>query len=90
MDTQTIYISQTEVAFVPPKKLRWETGKFMVAHHPKFVYARYITLQYAYCSKGNLYLKPYRVVDSIEFDKLFRFYTGSPDFDPERVVKIIC
>lgn len=89
MDSPPIYISKTEVVFGPPKKLRWETGKFMVAHNPKFVYARYVTLQYAYCSKGNLYLKPYKKVDSVEFDKLFRFYTGAPDYNPKQVVKVI-
>ena len=90
MDTPPIYISQTEVVFVPPKQLRWETAKFMVAHNPKFVYARYVTLQHAYCSRGRLYLKPLKIVDSIEFDKLFRFYTGASDYNPNRVVKVNC
>ncbi len=88
MNTPTVYISYTEAAFTYPKHLVWDTGKFMVAHTTSFLYGRYMTLMYAFSNEGVLYLKPNKLVNSIEFDQLFRFYTGAPDYDPKRVIRV--
>jgi hypothetical protein len=88
MDKSTIYISQTEVAFSFPHDLVWETARFMVAHTRMSLYGRYMNMLYAFSNEGVLYLKPNKLVNSIEFDQLFRFYTGAPDYDPKRVIKV--
>ena len=89
MNTPTVYISRTEVVFCSPKDLVWDIGRFMVSHSPNFLYGRYMSMLYAFSKKGVLYLKPNKLVDSIEFDQLFRFYTGAPDYDSKRVIRVV-
>tara|TARA_B100000902_G_C27317203_1_gene922033 strand:- start:1017 stop:1253 length:237 start_codon:yes stop_codon:yes gene_type:complete len=43
-----------------------------------------------YASDGTYhYYKPYKQYKKIEFEKLFMFKMGSPDFDSERIVRYL-
>ena len=94
MIINTVYISDTTHVSNIPKRLKWEEGEFMVAHNVQSVYARHMKLRYAVEEMGNsreeiLYLRPIKVMGCISFERLFRFYTNSPDFNPNKTIKVI-
>tara|TARA_A200000113_G_scaffold225108_2_gene244880 strand:+ start:81 stop:359 length:279 start_codon:yes stop_codon:yes gene_type:complete len=90
MMSNTIYISQTEVVSKVPKSLIWEDGTFMVSHDKSTAYARMMKLRYAIHNETNtIFLRPKIQQKYLSFERLFRFYTNSPDYDDNRTIKVV-
>ncbi|MAI17473.1 MAG: hypothetical protein CMH04_02280 [Marinovum sp.] len=62
----------------------------MVSHDKSTAYARMMKLRYAIHNETNtIFLRPKIQQKYLSFERLFRFYTNSPDYDDNRTIKVV-